>query len=79
MEDFSKIDFGKTTPESTAKNLMDQVARMEIQLLRQEMKRAINELCLDCGTYQLEHRGACEGCHFYDVKRDRLLWEGGKI
>lgn len=35
-----------------------------IQILRRELDRARNELCLRCGKYRDKHLGACDGCHF---------------
>ena len=29
---------------------------------------AINELCLKCGKYELEHEGACYGCKWLSYK-----------
>lgn len=55
----------------------EQIMLAEIHKLREELHRAINEHCLECGTYELEFRGACDGCHFYNVKNDKALWEGG--
>ena len=33
-----------------------------------ELQRCINELCLLCGKYELEHEGACEGCEWLKKK-----------
>ena len=32
------------------------------------LQRCINELCLYCGKYELEHEGACDGCKWYEKK-----------
>lgn len=33
-----------------------------IKELRQKLEKAVNEICLNCGKYTLEHEGACDGC-----------------
>ena len=32
---------------------------------------AVNELCLKCGKYELEHEGACDGCKWLELKYER--------
>ena len=36
----------------------------KIQLLRRELERARNELCIKCGKSAEKHLGACKDCHF---------------
>lgn len=37
---------------------------LKIQILKRELDRARNELCLRCGKYHEKHLGACKDCHF---------------
>ena len=49
----------------TADNLM--------QLLKEthkKLRHCVNELCLNCGEYQREHLGACNGCIWKEVRED---------
>lgn len=41
--------------------------------MRTELRDAINELCLECGKYELEHEGACEGCRWKKTKEHQML------
>lgn len=41
--------------------------------MRKELHDAINELCLTCGKYELEHEGACDGCWWKQIKEDRMM------
>lgn len=36
--------------------------------MRKELCDAINELCLSCGKYELEHEGACNNCRWNQTK-----------
>ncbi|MBR3334328.1 MAG: hypothetical protein IKG23_08580 [Clostridia bacterium] len=33
------------------------------------LKDCVNELCLKCGKYHEEHRGACDGCRWLKPRR----------
>lgn len=44
--------------------------------LRQLLKTAANELCLQCGVYKREHLGYCDGCRWKAVKHGDLTNEG---
>ena len=44
--------------------------------LRQLLKTAANELCLQCGLYCREHLGACNGCRWLAIKHGDLTHEG---
>lgn len=37
--------------------------------IEKELQDCINELCLYCGCYELEHLGACDKCRWYKIKR----------
>lgn len=41
--------------------------------MRTELRDAINELCLECGKYELEHEGACDGCRWKQTKEHRMM------
>lgn len=41
------------------------VAWMEIDL-----RDCVNELCLKCGQYLREYKGACDGCRWKQVRHD---------
>lgn len=41
--------------------------------MRTELRDAINELCLECGKYELEHEGACEGCRWKQTKEHNMM------
>lgn len=41
--------------------------------MRTELRDAINELCLECGKYELEHEGACDGCRWKKTKEHRMM------
>lgn len=32
--------------------------------LKRNLKDCRNELCLRCGDYKLQHKGACDGCRW---------------
>ena len=36
--------------------------------IESELRDCVNELCLKCGDYKLEHEGACNGCRWKDVR-----------
>ena len=36
------------------------------------LHRCINELCLQCGKYELEHEGACDGCEWLKKKYEPI-------
>jgi len=36
----------------------------ERDMLREELKRCVSELCLKCGRYADSHNGACNGCRW---------------
>lgn len=38
------------------------------QWLASELKDCCNELCLRCGDYRNEHKGACDGCRWKAVR-----------
>lgn len=41
--------------------------------MRTELRDAINEVCLACGKYELEHEGACDGCRWKATKEHRMM------
>ena len=41
----------------------------ETEALRKELKRCVNELCLQCGRYRERHKGACDECHWLEVQK----------
>ena len=43
----------------------------EAEALRKELKRCVNELCLQCGRYRERHKGACDECHFLEVQKGK--------
>lgn len=44
--------------------------------IRKLLKDAANELCLQCGTYKMEHLGYCNGCRWLAIKHGDLTNEG---
>ena len=36
--------------------------------IEKELQDCINELCVYCGCYELEHLGACDKCRWYKIK-----------
>ena len=36
------------------------------------LHRCINELCYQCGKYEMEHEGACEGCEWFPKKYEPI-------
>lgn len=55
---------------SYSKGLLEYVNSLEIKLnmVMRRYRTAKNELCLKCGKYKEEYRGACDGCMFYSEK-----------
>ena len=49
-------------PDTEINALTDQIDE-----LRSELKVCRNELCLRCGEYKYRHRGACDGCRWYEA------------
>jgi hypothetical protein len=39
----------------------------EVERLQSDNKRLRNELCLKCGSYEMAHKGACDGCRWRDA------------
>lgn len=45
------------------------VADANINSLKSELKTAVNELCLRCGSYKVEHLGGeCTDCRFRKIR-----------
>lgn len=42
--------------------------KAELAKTKKELKRCVNELCYQCGKYQNEHLGACNGCRWKAVR-----------
>lgn len=42
----------------------------EAAFIESELRDCVNELCLKCGDYREEHLGACDGCHWKDVRHN---------
>ena len=40
----------------------------QIDSIRSMLKQCVNELCYQCGKYQQEHNGACDGCIYKNVR-----------
>ena len=40
----------------------------KIEWLHSELYACANELCLRCGDYKEEYRGACDGCRWKEAK-----------
>ena len=36
--------------------------------IKADLRDCVNELCLQCGQYQTEHLGSCDGCRWKKVK-----------
>lgn len=45
--------------------------------LKISLKDCVNELCLKCGYYREEHRGACDGCRWKPVRHGDFNDAGG--
>ena len=43
--------------------LIGRVSRTE-----EDLHDCVNELCLKCGQYREQHKGACDGCRWLTVK-----------
>lgn len=43
-----------------------------IKKLENELRRARNELCHQCGCYKEAHKGACNDCHWKDEWREMI-------
>ena len=41
--------------------------------MRKELHDAINELCLECGKYEYDYMGDCDGCRWYEIKEHRMM------
>ena len=41
----------------------------EADNLKSELHDCVNELCLKCGQYREEHKGACDGCRWLKPRR----------
>ena len=41
----------------------------EADNLKSELHDCVNELCLKCGSYHEEHKGACDGCRWLKPRR----------
>ena len=39
---------------------------------KRETHGAVNELCLLCGKYSLQHMGACDGCKWLEMRSHRV-------
>lgn len=44
------------------------IAAGEAAWLERELRDCVNELCLQCGQYRDEHKGACDGCRWKKVR-----------
>lgn len=45
------------------------LAKVAIKGLEGELKTAVNELCLRCGSYKVEHLGGeCSDCRFRKIR-----------
>ena len=38
--------------------------------IKRELNDCRNELCLRCGDYKMRHKGACEGCRWYEPPKE---------
>ena len=44
-------------------------SRYIVQDAEGQLKDCVNELCLRCGSYNEEHKGACDGCRWLKPRR----------
>ena len=53
--------------EALYRQLMD--AYHDVHELETDFHDCVNELCLKCGSYRNEHKGACNGCRWLTKRR----------
>ena len=63
-------------------NVLEEIKKKEVDLrlriatlqagndiLKSELHDCVNELCLKCGSYHEEHKGACNDCRWLKTRR----------
>lgn len=55
--------------DAISENAPTEEGERAIEELDKALNECINELCLYCGKYKMEHMGACSGCKWYVMKQ----------
>ena len=62
-----ETDINEYDAKTIFKNLMADYEK--VMTLETDYHDCLNELCLKCGNYQQEHKGACDGCRWLKPRR----------